>query len=156
MIKILNKVSDSLLEEIVLKHDRLIDLDAAAVKCGYCNNLKYRSFLAFVSHGYQGYETQINALSDGKEITVRIAHTSMNAGNIRGFTTTVRYHAEGLVLFNMDRKEIYILSPEQEVDFIALFKRHRGIEFYQSAVKNDNDYIVLADIEDYVGLKKYL
>lgn len=156
MIKIVNKVSDSVLEEIVMKHDRLIDLDAAAVKCGYCSNFKYRSFMALISHNYQGFETLINALSDGKETTVRITHTSVNAGNIRGFTTTVRYKADGLVLFNMDRKEIYILSPEQEVDFIAMFKRHRGIEFYQSAVRLDNDYIVLADIEDYTGMKKYL
>lgn len=156
MIKVINKVSDSKLEEIVMKHDHLIDLDAAAVKCGYCSNLKYRSFMAFVSHNYQGFETLVNALSDGKEITARIAHTSVNAGNIRGFTTTVRYQADGLVLFNMDRKEIYILSPEQEVDFISMFKQHRGIEFYQSAIKFNNDYIVLADIEDYTGMKKYL
>lgn len=156
MIKIVNKVSDSLLEEIVMKHDRLIDLDAAAVKCGYCSNLKYKSFLAFVSHNYQGFETLVNALVDGRETIVRITHTSVNAGNIRGFTTTVRYQAEGLVLFNMDRKEIYILSPEQEVDFITMFKRHRGIEFYQSALKVNNDYIVLSDIEDYTGMKKYI
>lgn len=156
MIKIVSKLNDSLLEEVVLKHDRIIDLDAAAVKCGYCSNLKYKSFLAFVSHNYQGFETLINALSDGRETTVRITHTSVNAGNIRGFTTTVRYKADGLVLFNMDRKEIYILSPEQEVDFIAMFKRHRGIEFYQSALKVNNDYIVLSDIEDYIGMKKYL
>lgn len=156
MIKIVNRVSDSLLEEIVLKHDRLIDLDAAAVKCGYCSNLKYKSFMAFISHNYQGFETLINALSDSKETTVRITHTSVNAGNIRGFTTTVRYKADGLVLFNMDKKEIYILSPEQEVDFIAMFKRHRGIEFYQSAVRLNDDYIVLSDIEDYTGMKKYI
>ena len=156
MIKIINKVSDSKLEEIVMKHDRLIDLDAAAVKCGYCSNLKYHSFMAFISHNYQGFETLINALSDSKETTVRITHTSVNAGNIRGFTTTVRYKADSLVLFNMDRKEIYILSPEQEVDFIGMFKRHRGIEFYQSAVRLNDDYIVLADIEDFTGMKKYL
>ena len=156
MIKIISKLNDSLLEEVVLKHDRIIDLDAAAVKCGYCNNLKYRSFMALVSHNYQGFETLINALSDSKETTVRITHTSVNAGNIRGFTTTVRYKADGLVLFNMDKKEIYILSPEQEVDFIGMFKRHRGIEFYQSAVRLNDDYIVLADIEDFTGMKKYL
>lgn len=156
MIKIINKVSDSKLEEIVMKHDRLIDLDAAAVKCGYCSNLKYRSFMAFISHNYQGFETLVNALSDSKETTVRITHTSVNTGTIRGFTTTVRYQAEGLVLFNMDRKEIYILSPEQEVDFIGMFKRHRGIEFYQSALKVNKDYVVLSDIEDYTGMKKYL
>ena len=156
MIKIVSKLNDSLLEEVVLKHDRIIDLDAAAVKCGYCCDLKYKSFLAFVSHNYQGFETLVNALVDGRETIVRITHTSVNAGNIRGFTTTVRYQAEGLVLFNMDRKEIYILSPEQEVDFIAMFKRHRGIEFYQSALKVNNDYIVLSDIEDYTGMKKYL
>lgn len=156
MIKVINKVSDSLLEEIVIKHDRLIDLDAAAVKCGYCSNLKYKSFMAFISHNYQGFETLVNALVDGRETILRITHTSVNAGNIHGFTTTVRYKANGLVLFNMDRKEIYILSPEQEVDFIGMFKRHRGIEFYQSAVRLNNDYIVLADIEDYTGMKKYL
>ena len=157
MIKVINKVNDSLLEEMVIKHDRIIDLDVAAVKCGYCNNIRYKSFLAFVSHGYQGYELALNAqVQDKNENILRLTFTSMNAGEIRGFTTTVRYRADGLVIFNMDRKEIYILSPEQEVDFIALFKRHRGIEFYQSAVKTNNDFIVLADIEDYVGLKKYL
>ena len=156
MIKVMSKVSDGLIEEVILKHDKLIDLDAAAVKCGYCNNLKYRSFMALVSHNYQGFETLINAVSDGKETTTRITHTSVNTGNIRGFTTTVRYKADGLVLFNMDRKENYILSPKKEVDFIMMFKMHRGIEFYQSALKVNNDYIVLSDIEDYTGMKKYL
>lgn len=156
MIKIINKVSDEVLERAVLKHEHLIDLDVAAVKCGYCNNLKYKSFLAFVSKNYQGIDISINAISNTKETYVRIAYTNINAGVIRGFTTTIKYKADGMVLFNIDRKEVYILTPEQEVDFIFMFKQHRGIEFYQSAIGVGNEYVTVADIEDYVGLKKYL
>lgn len=156
MIKVINKVSDEALERVVLKHEHLIDLDVASVKCGYCNNLKYKSFLAFVSKNYQGVDIDINAMSNAEETYARITYTNINAGIIRGFTTTIKYKADGMVLFNIDRKEVYILTPEQEVDFISMFKQHRGIEFYQSAIGINNEYITIADIEDYVGLKKYL
>lgn len=156
MIKIIDRVSDETLERVVLKHEHLIDLDVASVKCGYCNNLKYKSFLAFVSKNYQGVDIDINAMSNAEETYARITYTNINAGIIRGFTTTIKYKADGMVLFNIDRKEVYILTPEQEVDFISMFKQHRGIEFYQSAIGINNEYITIADIEDYVGLKKYL
>ena len=156
MIKIINKVSDEMLERAVLKHEHLIDLDVASVKCGHCRDLKYKSYMAFVSKNYQGIDIGINALSSAEETYARITYTSINAGVIRGFTTTIKYKADGMVLFNIDRKEVYILTPEQEVDFISMFKQHRGIEFYQSAIGVGNEYVTVADIEDYVGLKKYL
>ena len=156
MIKIIDRVSDETLETIIMKHEHLIDLDVASVRCGHCNNLKYKSFLAFVSKDYQGINVDINAMPNVGETYARITYTSINAGIIKGFTTTVKYKASGVVLFNINKKEVYILTPEQEVDFISMFKQHRGIEFYQSAIKLGNDYITIADIEDYMGIQKYL
>ena len=135
MIKIIDRVSDETLETIIMKHEHLIDLDVASVRCGHCN---------------------INAMPNVGETYARITYTSINAGIIKGFTTTVKYKASGMVLFNINKKEVYISTPEQEVDFISMFKQHRGIEFYQSAIKLGNDYITIADIEDYMGIQKYL
>lgn len=161
MIKINTQPTRDELMEVLENNHGLIDLDTTAIKCGYCENLKYLTLEAFTSGKRKGKIFNIKNLHSKEGTALRIAaETSSKNDTYNGYITSICWNQEGMAFLDTNNSTIYVIGLDDESWFVHTFKKVRNIDLYNIAVMpeyvKDCEYIILANDNDKETLRRYL
>lgn len=160
MIKVNNTPSRKELVALIESNNRVIDLDPAAVKSGYCEQVKYHNIESFLSKYNTGKTVEIKNLHAKEGTKLRVTELKYEENNLHGYRTTITLSQDSLALLDTDKGIVYVIGPDDESWFVSEFAKIRGIKLFEIAVHpvylQENEYVMISNdlIKD--RLERYL
>lgn len=160
MIKVNNTPSRKELVALIESNNRIIDLDPAAIKSGYCEQLRFHNIEAFLSKFTTGKTFEIKNAHAKEGTALRVTELKYEEHDLRGYRTTVSLKDDSLALLDTDKGIVYVINPDDESWFVNEFRRVRGIKLFEIAVRpvylHDGEYVMVSNdlIKD--RLERYL
>ena len=160
MIKVNNAPSRQELMELIESNNRVIDLDPAAVKSGYCEQLRFHNIEAFLSKFNTGKTIEIKNMHAKEGTALRVTELAYAEHDLHGYRTTITLKEDSLALLDTDKGIVYVIGPDDETWFVSTFAKIRGIKLFEIAVHpvylRENEYIMVSNdlIQD--RLERYL
>lgn len=160
MIKVNNTPSRKELMDLIESNNRIIDLDPAAVKSGYCEQLRFHNIEAFMSKFADGKTFEIKNAHAKEGTALRITELKYKESDLLGYRTTIVLKDDALALLDTDKGIVYVINPDDESWFVNEFRKIRGIKLFEIAVRpvylREGEYIMVSNdlIKD--RLERYL
>ena len=160
MIKVNNTPSRQELVALIESNNRIIDLDPAAIKSGYCEQLRFHNIEAFLSKFTTGktFEVKNNHAKEGTSL--RITELKYEEHDLRGYRTTVSLKEDSLALLDTDRGIVYVINPDDESWFVNEFRKVRGIKLFEIAVHpvylHEGEFVMVSNDLIRDRLERYL
>lgn len=160
MIKVNNTPSRQELMELIESNNRVIDLDPAAIKSGYCEQLRFHNIEAFLSKFTSGktFELKNNHAKEGTSL--RITELKYAEHDLHGYRTTVTLSQDSLALLDTDKGIVYVIGPDDETWFVSTFAKMRGIKLFEIAVHpvylREGEYVMISNDLIRDRLERYL
>ena len=160
MIKVNNTPSRQELMELISSNNRVIDLDPAAVKSGYCEQLRFHNIEAFLSKFNTGKTIEIKNMHAKEGTALRVTELGYAEHDLRGYRTTITLKEDSLALLDTDNGIVYVIGPDEESWFVGTFAKVRGIKLFEIAVHpvylRENEYIMVSNDLIQNRLERYL
>ena len=160
MITVNNTPSRQDLVALLESSNRVIDLDPASIKCGYCEQVKFHTPEAFLSKFKDGRTVAIESAATREGNALRITTTDYTKDGLVGFSSVVTWKENSLAILDTDSKTLYIINVDDEAWFVHEFKRYRAIALYETAVSPSYvkgcEYIMVSNDDVKTKLERYL